>query len=74
MRGAQLRTLRNIRVVKETLWPNNMASGRSNAHAATVALALRELSLSHGDQEGLSEFLTDYCASAGHECNSGKYN
>ena len=74
MRGALLRTLRNIRVVKETLLANSMASGKSNATAATVALALRELSFTHGDQESLSEFLRDYFASDDHECNSGKYN
>ena len=67
MRGTQLRTLRNLRVV-------NMASGKSNATSATVALALHELSFSHHDQESLSEFLTDYFASDDHECNSGKYN
>ena len=35
---------------------------RGNEEA--VALALRELSLSRGDQEGLADFLTDYFGSA----------
>ena len=64
MCGVQLRTLRNIRVVK----PNNMASGKNNTISATVALALHELSLSHGDLESLSVFLTDYIASDDYEC------
>jgi hypothetical protein len=34
---------------------------RGNEEA--VALALRELSLSRGDQEGLADFLTDYFGS-----------
>ena len=38
----------------------------------TVALALRELALSRGDQDKLSEFLTDYFASDDHEVSSGK--
>ena len=58
MNGARLRTLRNIRVTKGTLGVNNMASPASNATSKAVALALRELALSQGDQEGLSEFLT----------------
>ncbi len=38
-----------------------------------VALALRELSLSRGDQEGLADFLTDYVGSAQSE-ELGHYN
>ena len=49
-----------------------MASQADTATTATVALALRELALSEGDQEGLSEFLTDYFASGNHDCSSGK--
>ena len=33
---------------------------------------LRELALSHGDQNRLSEFLTDYFASDDNEVSSGK--
>lgn len=53
----------------------NNASGEAvarNASGETVALALRELALSQGDQEGLSEFLTEYFTSDNHEFNSGK--
>ena len=44
----------------------------SNASTETVALALRELALSRGDQDRLSEFLTDYFTSEDHEISSGK--
>ena len=38
----------------------------------TVALALRELALSSGDQNLLSEFVTEYFTSEDHEYSSGK--
>ena len=75
MRGAQLLTLRYVRVTRATLWVNNMASRADSAITATtetVALALRELALTQGDQAGLSEFLTDYFSSDHHEFSSGK--
>ena len=37
-----------------------------------VAVALQELALSPGDQEGISDFLTDYFASDDVEVSSGK--
>ena len=43
-----------------------------NASTETVALALRDLALSRGDQDRLSEFLTDYFTSEDHESSSGK--
>ena len=52
-----------------------MASRADSAITATtetVALALRELALTQGDQAGLSEFLTDYFSSDHHEFSSGK--
>ena len=49
-----------------------MASPASNATSKAVALALRDLALSQGDQEGLFEFLTDYFTSDNHEFSSGK--
>lgn len=52
--------------------PNNMASRLENATTEIVAHALRELAFSSGDQEGISEFLTDYFASDVHEFSSGK--
>ena len=45
-------------------WRNNMAS---RADTATT-----ELALSQGDQEALSEFLTEYFTSSNHEFSSGK--
>ena len=49
-----------------------MAIASNSATEERVALALRELALSQGDQEGLSEFLTDYFTSDNHEFTSGK--
>ena len=72
MRGAQLLTLGSKRVAKGTHWTNNMASRATTSTTETVALALRELALSQGNQEGLSKFLTDYFASENHEFNSSK--
>lgn len=48
-----------------------MAIASNNAAGETVALALRELALSRTDQEGLTEFLTDYFTSDNHEFSSG---
>ena len=50
----------------------NMASQTDVATTEAVALALRELALSQGDQEGISEFLTDYFGSDNHEFSCGK--
>ena len=72
MCGGQLLILGSKRVAKGTLWTNNMASRATASTTETVALVLRELALSQGDQEGLSEFFTDYFASDNHEFNSGK--
>ena len=47
----------------------NMATA---AATETVALALRELALSSGDQNLLSEFVTEYFTSEDHEYSSGK--
>ena len=49
-----------------------MASGADVIRTETVALALRELALSRGDQDRLSEFLTEYFASDDDEVTSGK--
>ena len=49
-----------------------MAIASNAATEETVALALRELALSQGDQEGLSEFLTEYFTSDNHEFSSGE--
>ena len=49
-----------------------MASRASTATTESVVLALRELALFQGDQEGLSEFLTEYFTSNNHEFSSGK--
>lgn len=49
-----------------------MASPADTATTETVAVALRELALSQGDQEGLAEFLTEYFASNNNEFLSGK--
>ena len=43
------------------------------ADTETVALALRELSLSRGDQDRLSEFISEYFTSEDYELSSGKY-
>ena len=51
---------------------NKMASQTNAATTAIVALALRELALSQGGEQGLSEFLTEYFASDDRECFSGK--
>ena len=61
-----------MRVTKETMEANNMASVGDSATSETVALALRELALSRSDQDGLSEFLTEYFASDDNEFSSGK--
>ena len=50
-----------------------MAS-REAATSEAVAVALRELTLSHGDQSKLSEFLTDYFGSEDIDYSSGKFN
>ena len=60
----------NVRVTKETS-DTKMAS-RATPTTETVALALRELTLSHGDQTELSEFLTDYFGSDNTDYCSGK--
>lgn len=49
-----------------------MASRTEGVTTETVAQALRELALSRGNQDNLSEFLTDYFASDDHEVSSGK--
>lgn len=41
--------------------------------SVTIAPALRELTLSHNDQEGLTKFQTDYFGSGIYEGCSGKY-
>lgn len=56
----------------DTIRTNNMASNVVSVSTETVALALRELALSRGDQDRLSDFLTDYFTSADHEFSSGK--
>ena len=48
-----------------------MAFQADTATKATVAVVSRKLALSQGDQEGLSEFLTDYFSSGNRECSSG---
>ena len=50
----------------------NMASSADGSTTETVAQALRELALSRGDQDRLSEFLTEYFASDDNEITSGK--
>ena len=75
MYGARLLTLRGMRVTRKTGRINNMASGPEGVTTETtesVAEALRELALSRGDQDKLSEFLTDYFASPDPEDSSGK--
>ena len=66
------RVYQQLRVTEETLQTNNMASPADTATTETVAVALRELALSQGDQEGLAEFLTEYFASNNNEFLSGK--
>ena len=73
MYGAQLLTVHDKRVTKETLRTNNMAYRTDDSISTeTVAQALRELAISRGDQDRLSEFLTDYFASDDNEFSSGK--
>ena len=50
-----------------------MASPADTATTETVAVALRELALSQGDQEGLAEFLMEYFTSSDNAFLSGKY-
>ena len=52
--------------------PSEINKMESNVSTETVALALRELALSRGDQNLLSEFVTDYFTSDDHEVSSGK--
>ena len=72
MYSRQLRALGNVWVTKETKRLNNMATLANNYAEETVALAWRELALSHGDQQGLSEFLTEYFTPVSHVFTSGK--
>ena len=58
MYRAKLLRARDTRVTRETLIANNMASNADSV-SETVALALCELALSRGDQDRLSEFITD---------------
>ena len=65
-----------MRVTKETFRISNDMVTRTESvttEMETVALALHELALSRGDQDKLSEFLTDYFASDDHEVTSGKW-
>ena len=71
MYRARLLTVHDIRVTKETLGTNNNMASRT-VSTETVAQALRELALSRGDQDRLSEFLTDYFTSDDNEISSGK--
>ena len=58
---------------KPSVTNNNMASRTDDVVSTeTVAQALRELALSRGDQDRLSEFLTDYFTSDDNEISSGK--
>ena len=67
-------TVHDIRVTKETVRIiNNMASRTDDGVSTeTVVQALCELPLLHGDQDRLSEFLTDYFTSDDNEVSSGK--
>ena len=50
---------------------NKMATSRQTEMTEAVAQALRDLALSSGDQESLSEFLTEYFSSDDPEGDSG---
>ena len=62
-RGERIRKCNSARVSMETVYSNKHKTAElemASTTTETVALALRELAMSPGDQDGLADFLTDY--------------
>ena len=72
LRGKRLRNSRRTRVTIVTQAINKMATSRNTEMTEAVAQTLRDLAFSSGDQESLSEFLTDYFSSDDLEEDYGK--
>ena len=71
LRGTKLRKRGGARVTIAAQPINKMATSRQTEMTEAVAQALRDLALSSGDQESLSEFLTEYFSSDDPEGDSG---
>ena len=72
LHGKRLRNSNRARETIVTQPINKMATSRKTEMTEAVVQALRDLAFSSGDQESLSELLTDYFSSDDQEEDHGK--